>query len=230
MQPVSRAPAASALPPPVPRRTAGAMVADSLRQAILAGDLKPGTPLRQEELAAHFAVSRMPVRDALRRLAAEALVDLEPHKGARVARLSMADARDVMAIRLGLEPQALRLSLPRLTRADFDRAERLLRKMDGSDNLARHGALNAAFHGCLMARCAAPRLSALVGEHLAAADRYMRFGLGVLDHRGPSQREHRALLAAARAGEVERAAVLLEAHIRRGGEILIAFLEKSGLR
>lgn len=222
-------PARVVLPPPVARRTAGATVADSLRRAILAGDLAPGTPLRQEALAAHFRVSRMPVRDALKRLAAEALVDLAPHRGAVVARLSLDDAADVMAIRVGLEPQALRLSIPRLTDADLAHAETLLARMDGADNLARQGDLNAAFHGCLMERCPAPRLKALVAEHLAAADRYLRFGLGVLEHRGPSQREHRAILAAARARDAPGAAALMETHIRRGGEVLIAFLKTSGL-
>ena len=96
-------------------RTATEFVEATLREAILSGAIAPGTPLRQEELATTFKVSRMPIREALRQLEAQALVDFEPHRGAVVVQITLLDAMDNYAIRAALEPQALRLSIPHLT-------------------------------------------------------------------------------------------------------------------
>ena len=89
-------------------RTATEFVEASLRVAILEGRLSSGTPLRQEEIASAFGVSRMPVREALRQLEAQALIDFVPHKGAVVTAISAEDAADNYAIRLALEPAAHR--------------------------------------------------------------------------------------------------------------------------
>ena len=93
-------------------RTATAFVEATLREAILSGRLAGGTPLRQEDLAAAFGVSSMPIRESLRQLEARALLDFVPHKGAVVTEISAADAADTYAIRLALEPAALNLSIP----------------------------------------------------------------------------------------------------------------------
>ena len=114
-------------------RTATAFVEATLRAAILSGRLAGGTPLRQEDLAAAFGVSRMPVREALRQLEAQALLDFVPHKGAVVTEISAADAADTYAIRMALEPAALTLSIPHLTEVEFGRATDLLHDMDAEE-------------------------------------------------------------------------------------------------
>lgn len=207
-------------------RTACAFVEATLREAILTGALPGGTPLRQEELAAAFAVSRMPVREALRQLEAQALVDFAPHKGAVVTDISAEDAADNYAIRAALEPAALRLSLPRLGEEDFARAEGLLAAMDGERDLPRLGELNRRFHLTLYARAGRPRLIALVEQHLAAADRYLRFHFAALGREHMAQDEHAALLAACRAGDADAAARILITHIETAAANMQAFFAR----
>ncbi|MFA5121199.1 GntR family transcriptional regulator [Zavarzinia sp.] len=204
-------------------RTATAFVEAVLREAILTGALPGGTALRQEELAAAFDVSRMPVREALRQLEAQALIDFAPHKGAVVTDISAEDAADHYAIRAALEPAALRLSLPHLTAADFDRAEALIAEMDSEEDIARLGELNRRFHLTLYARAGRPRLLALVEQHLAAADRYLRFHFTALGRDHMAQDEHTALLAAARAGDAAGASAIVTRHVETAARNIEAF-------
>ncbi|PWC81731.1 GntR family transcriptional regulator [Azospirillum sp. TSH100] len=213
-------------------RTATEFVEAAMREAILEGALPAGAPLRQEDLAAAFGVSRMPVREALRQLEARALVEFHPHRGAVVAEISAEDSADIGAIRAALEPAALRLSLPHLTADDFALAADLITEMDAEADPGRPGErmgeLNRRFHMTLYARAGRPRLLALVEQHLAAADRYLRFQFSALGYHPRSQDEHHALLAACRAGDTEGACDIVVRHVMQAAEQLSAFLDGRG--
>nr|WP_286198589.1 GntR family transcriptional regulator [Mesorhizobium sp. BR1-1-16] len=202
-------------------RTATEFVEATLKQAILSGALLPGTPLRQEELATRFEMSRMPIREALRQLEAQGLVDFEPHRGAIVVEITLADSDDNFAIRSALEPQALRLSLPHLGPDDFALAEDLIAEIDSENDPARMGELNRRFHMTLYAGAGLPRLLALTEQHLVAADRYLRFHLATDGDMG--QAEHRALVAACRARDENEAVAVLNRHLARARAGLSAF-------
>ena len=206
-------------------RTATEFVEVTLKQAILSGALAGGSPLRQEELAATFGVSRMPIREALRQLEAQALVDFYPHKGAVVAEISAQDAADNYTIRLALEPVALRLSIPKLSGSDLDRAGEILAEMDSEPDQSRLGELNRRFHMTLYARAGRPRLLALVEQHLAQADRYLRFHLAAMGRHHISQGEHRAMWEAAKERKPGLACRILVAHIGTAERTLQDFLE-----
>lgn len=207
-------------------RTATEFIEAALRDAILSGALPGGAPLRQEDIAAAFGVSRMPVREALRQLEARALVEFHPHRGAVVTVISASDMADLSAIRTALEPAALRASLPNLTPADLDLAAELVAEMDTETDAGRMGELNRRFHMTLYARCGLPRLLALVEQHLAAVDRTLRFQFAALDYAEPSQDEHHALLAACRAGDADTACRLVTEHVERARATLERFLEE----
>ncbi|MCX5577496.1 GntR family transcriptional regulator [Kaistia terrae] len=209
-------------------RTATEYVEATLRQAILSGTIAPGTPLRQEELAATFKVSRMPIREALRQLEAQALVDFEPHRGAVVVQITWLDAMDNYVIRAALEPQTLRHSIPNLTEDDFVIAEEILAEIDQEQDPGRMGELNRRFHMTLYAQAGLPRLIALTEQHLATADRYLRFHLAAVGDMG--QDEHREMLAACRARDENRAVEALARHHNRASAAMKAFFEgrKSG--
>ena len=209
-------------------RTATAHVEATLRMAILTGRLAGGTALRQEDLSEAFGLSRMPIREALRQLEAQALVDFVPHKGAVVTEISAADAADTYAIRMALEPAALALSIPRLTAADLARAEELIDEMDGEADDARLGELNRRFHMVLYGAAGHPKLLALAESQLAAFDRYLRFHLAAKGPQHLSQDDHRAMLAAARAGDGERAVVVLRRHLTVAAETIAAFFAERG--
>ena len=103
---------------PIPAHLARSVIEETLRSAILDGRLPCGTALRQQDLADLFGVSRMPVREALRQLEAQELLSVTTHKGAVVAPLIQGDAAETYELRILLESEALRQSIPLLTDAE----------------------------------------------------------------------------------------------------------------
>ena len=91
--------------------TAQAFVLAELRRAIIAGDFLPGQPLRQNALADRFGVSRVPVREAFKVLESEGQVVYEPHRGHKVASLSLTDLLEVYRLRQLLESEAARVAV-----------------------------------------------------------------------------------------------------------------------
>jgi DNA-binding GntR family transcriptional regulator len=211
-------------------RTATAFVEATLRAAILSGRLAGGTPLRQEDLATAFGVSRMPVREALRQLEAQALLDFVPHKGAVVTEISAADAADTYAIRAALEPAALALSIPDLTEIALGRAADLLHDMDVEEEPGRMGELNRRFHMTLYEAAPHPKLLALVEGQLSSFDRYLRFQLAAQGREHLSQDDHRGMLEAAHARDVPRAVEILRGHLKTAATALAAFFAERERR
>lgn len=204
-------------------RTATEFVEATLRTAILTGRLRGGTPLRQEDLAASFGVSRMPIREALRQLEAQALLDFVPHKGAVVTEVSAADAADIYAIRIALEPAVLERSIPHLTEIDFERAGELISEMDREEDPGRMGELNRRFHMTLYGAAGRPKLIALTESYLASFDRYLRFQLAAKGRSHLSQDDHRDILAAAKERNARQAVEILYRHIGAAADNIAAF-------
>jgi DNA-binding GntR family transcriptional regulator len=208
--------------------TATDFVLDTIRAEILGGRHAPGSTLRQEELAERLGVSRMPVREALKRLEAEGLVDVLPSRRVRVAPLSAEEAHDVYDMRAALEPLAIRLAIPRLRDSDLRAAERALREADEEGDAATFGVRNAAFHLALMAPCDRPRLLAAITSLLDVSDRYQRAALHDDTHNDLVREEHHRLLAAVRAGDAEAAARATAEHVSGAGErVLTIFTEPA---
>src|SRR5918993_1976159 len=99
--------------------TAPATIAAALRAEILAGETRPGALLRQEDLAARFAMSRIPVRDALRLLEAEGLVTIATNRGAQVTQLSRDEIAEIHHLRILLETNCLSLAVTRVNDTDL---------------------------------------------------------------------------------------------------------------
>ena len=201
-------------------QTVAEQVANVLREAIADGSLADGTVLRQDDLALRFGFSRMPIRDALRQLEAEGIVQIHPTKGAQVARMDATEIREIFALRDLLESQALNLSVPTLGSDKLDEAAQVLARIDAEPDVARWGALNRTFHLALYSACGNARLLGLIEAHHNAADRYVRMLLSSLDYRGVSQAEHRELLAACRKRDAAEAVRVLKKHLCDGMETL----------
>ena len=119
-------------------------VALELEQAIVSGEFAPGTVLRQEQLSTRYGVSRTPIREALRRVAALGLVSFEPNRGVRVRTLTRAELREAFLIRAELESLATEIAAERITRADLDELEAIEDRFAGlTDELRRGGRLAA---------------------------------------------------------------------------------------
>jgi DNA-binding GntR family transcriptional regulator len=114
-------------------------VALELEQAIVAGDVPPGSVLRQEELSERFHVSRTPVREALRRLSALGLVSFEPNRGVRVRSLSERELYQAFLVRAELESLATELAAMKRTPADIQQLDAAERRFEELTARLRHG-------------------------------------------------------------------------------------------
>lgn len=214
-------------PQQVPAHEARGVIEERLRSAILDGRLAPGTAVRQQELATLFGVSRMPVREALRQLESQGLLQVEMHKGAVVAPLIGEDAMDTYALRVLLESEALRQSVPRLTPEDIDQARDYIRQLQEQTEHAELGRLNRLFHMTLYSKASNQRLLRLIEHELNQEERFLRFHLSSMGLGTLTQDDHLALLDAASQRQVETAVQVLEAHLNKGAQTIRAYLDRQ---
>jgi DNA-binding GntR family transcriptional regulator len=206
------------------RQSSPEMIAEALRRAIIEGLLSPGESLRQENLAKHFAVSRIPVREALRQLESEGWVELERNRGARVTSVSADEVREIYVIRAALEATALRLAAPMHTPATLQYAAKVLRASCASEDHARFARFNWEFHLALYAPADRPRLIGMIDSLHAQGERYLRLKLDMPAHKRQSDDEHQQIFKALRAGNVDGAVQILEEHLLNTGELLANYL------
>ena len=202
-------------------------IASALRADILCGRLQGGQPLKQDEIAVQFGVSKIPVREALVQLKAEGLVIFHPNRGAFVSELSAAEADEIYVMRIALEKEILARAIPYLTVSDFKQAGALLSVMDREENIARWGELNWEFHAMLYTPAGLPRVMETLRTLHTNIARYLVLYLAGMDYQKRSQREHRALLKACREGEIEKAQSILEEHLLFASTQLVKYLNKQ---
>jgi DNA-binding GntR family transcriptional regulator len=210
-------------PPPVTSES----IAGTLRADILCGRLLGGQPLRQDEIAFQFGVSKIPVREALVQLKAEGLVNFYPNRGAFVSELSAAEAEEIYIMRIALEKEILTRAIPHLTVSHFKQAGELLADTDREENIARWGELNWEFHATLYSPAGLLRLMETLRTLHTNIARYLVLYLAGMEYQKKSQREHRALLKACREGEIEKAQTILEEHLRSASTQLVKYLNKQ---
>jgi DNA-binding GntR family transcriptional regulator len=206
------------------RQSSPGVIADSLRQAIIEGHLLPGESLRQEDLAQHFCVSRIPVREALRQLESERWIIFHPNRGARVSSLSAAEVREIYEIRASLEITALRLAAPHHTPQSLRRAGAILRTSQGERDRSLYVQRNREFHLALYMPAGRPRLISMIESLHSQGERYLRLKLDMSPYKRRSDDEHRQILEALRIGEIERAVQILEPHLQQTGELLASYV------
>jgi DNA-binding GntR family transcriptional regulator len=201
---------------------ASSIVFTRLRDQILTGGLAPGAVLNQAALADDFGVSRMPIRQALRRLQVEGLVVRLNNRRLQVAALHRTEVEDIFDMRLVLEPLALRIAIPAATPRDLLLAERALEDAGLPENEdATFGVRNTAYHLALAAPCRRPKLLTEIRSLLELSDRYQRAAASDRPFREPLQEEHVALLDAYRRGDVEVATEILVGHVSAGRDRLL---------
>jgi DNA-binding GntR family transcriptional regulator len=196
---------------------ASARVASYLRERILRDELRPGDRIRQEDIAERLGASRLPVREALRMLEAEGLTEHEPHKGARVPKLTMHELDVIYRMRERLEPLSLAESLPSLTSEDHTHLDDLQRQIEANDDLDRFLELDREFHLGTYAGCHIEPLNAMVTRLWNSTQHYRRayVALGGQERMWVVNSEHRLLLDAVVRRDATDAERFLEGHIRR---------------
>src|SRR6201995_5180664 len=132
------------------------VIAGALRDAICSGEISPGAPLKQDEIAAEFGVSHTPVREALKALVSEGLATLHHNRGCFVSDLSSAVARELMEFRAVLEPRLAGWAIDHLTAADIEQARLIMAKIDKTSDPAHRLGLATDFHTIIYTRANRP--------------------------------------------------------------------------
>lgn len=160
---------------PVKVGTLHEQIAAALRADVLSGHLRADQRLSQSELAKRFRVSRIPVRDALRILEAEGLVEYDPRNGASVAGISSDDLEELYEMRLALEPLNARLAAVRMTSEDVgSMAHHLDAMRRAEDDTPAWFEAHARFHQVLNERSGRKRIVALLDNWRKQTERYLR--------------------------------------------------------
>lgn len=189
-----------------PLKTRQEIIVDRLRNAILRGDFMPGQKLDQDEIAQMLHVSRIPIREALRTLAAEGLVEVVPHRGATVAELSTTELEEILWLRGVLEGMAARLAVPKLDAERIVTLEAILKELNQTTDLDRWIELNHRFHHTIYLAANRPRLYSLIENLRNTVTPYMRQYVASSDHIQQVAHSHQLIFEAC----VKHDAVLAE--------------------
>jgi DNA-binding GntR family transcriptional regulator len=198
-----------------------------LRQFILEGDLEPGARLQEVELAEQLGVSRTPVREALRALSAQGLVEILPNRGARVARWSIKDLEEIYELRIMLESHAAQRAAIRISPAQADHLAELCEQMEAcvrrgrKHDLLELSELNSRFHNCIMDAADSPRMATMLESVVQVPLVLRTFARYSPEALARSMGHHRELTAAMRARAPEWAAVVMRAHIIAARTVLL---------
>ncbi len=213
------------------------VVADRLRQDILAGALKPGEWLRQERLAHDYGVSQMPVREALKDLAAEGLVEHVPYRGVRVVEFTLEDVADLYASRSFLEGLAARAAAHAITAEELDELRTLHQHMSAAqspEQLANYRELNRRFHQVVIHASRRAYLIRLLGQIWAAFPTMLLGNFAATAHTPLPERdeadtaEHAAIVHALETGNPDSAEQAMREHIQHAGHKLMRALTSQG--
>lgn len=198
-----------------------------IRDSIADGSLSEGEPIRQDDVAKRFNVSKIPVREALKRLEAEGLVAFHRNRGAVVTTLTEPEIAQIFEARALLEANLLRIAVPLLTHASLQKAASLCGAFAEEQDVARWSALNWQFHSSLYEDAQRPYMVGLIRSVNDRLERYLRVQLALSNGHQRAGQEHHEILAACVARDTERAAALLHAHILHAGQSLMHHLPKS---
>jgi DNA-binding GntR family transcriptional regulator len=192
-------------------------VYSSLRESILNGTLPPGESLSQVQLASQLGVSRGPLREAVRMLQREGLVEAEVNRRGRVSSFSIDDLEQLYAMRIVHESLAIRINVPRFTKRDIDALRSCLRRMEelAGHDLRQWQGVDREFHFTLLAH-AGDRLMRTIRELYDHADRYRWLYIkGVPRALSIAADEHTAIFDASVDGDAALAAAHLARHLAR---------------
>jgi DNA-binding GntR family transcriptional regulator len=210
-------------------QTRSQIIHETLRREILLGMLGLGELLRQDEIAARFEVSRIPVREALKTLAAEGLVELRPHQRAIVRKYSAAEIGEIFLIRSILEPKAGALACLRLGEEDLEALRSMLQQMEQSGepaDLVRYLELNRAFHMTIYRAAGSPTLVRLLEQFLDQSTRFIHLYLRATETFAKAHAEHVEIYEACKNREPEMLERVILDHVRQ----TLALLDESAFQ
>ncbi|MFQ6806886.1 MAG: GntR family transcriptional regulator [Lachnospiraceae bacterium] len=203
------------------------VVFNTLRQAILRGELKPGERLMEIALSRRLGVSRTPVREAIRMLELEGLVKMVPRKGAQVAQITEQDLNDVLEVRLGLEELAVQFACQRITQEELKALEdsvQLFEQAMNQDDLTALAEADVKFHEIIYNATHNRRLVQIINNIREQMYRYRIEYLKDVESRKTLVKEHYAIWASLKNRDVQNARKHIGVHIRNQQDAILRSL------
>jgi len=190
-----------------------------VRELILSGELEPGAVINQAILARQIGISTTPLREALKRLKQQGLVELDAHRDARVTPLDPEEARDLLEVRRALDPLAASLAADRRTKQDVAEMRAALEGLEAlaSNPTVQQLVAHRRFHAAIYRASHNARLAETLDGLWDTADRYRRHGLQVersAEEIATKANEHTLLFEAIVEGDGATAADVMRAHIQ----------------
>lgn len=210
------------------RRSMGDSAYDYLKQAIVKGDLPPGQRLIESQLSEQMEVSRVPVREAVKRLEQEGLVERAGLRGFVVKSLTKNDIEETLGIRALLESYAAYLATEHISESMLKKLEESImayREALEAGNTEKLMQLNTQFHEIIYKAAGSSKLYSLINSFRDAINRYRRPLLACTDYARVSLRDHEEMFEAMRAKDKKRVEDLVKKHILRGMDIIIKEIE-----
>lgn len=194
-------------------RTTEDIITQHLRDAIVSGELAPGERLNQLAIAELFQVSRIPIRNALQRLAAEGLVTLRAHRTATVTELTLDELEEIYSIRGTLEGVTAEIAMPSMTDARLEELAEVVRALDGTRDPETWIGLNQRFHAVLYEAANRPRTLAIIRQLRQLSGPYIKHYIVEATYRAQAQIGHHRILEACRSRDAKRARSETERHL-----------------
>ncbi|MCL5965742.1 MAG: GntR family transcriptional regulator [Deltaproteobacteria bacterium] len=204
-------------------------IVETVRQAIINGQLPPGTRVAEPDLADRFGISRTPIREAFRQLESEGFITVIPRKGAVVASFSEKDISDFYDIKMVLEGYAARCAAKNLTERDIARMESVNRQMEGASSkkdVRKVFALHNEFHDIFLAASGNEKLRSIVDNMVMQFQRF-RILLSMPGRIEGSIRQHQEIIEAFRKRNAALAGALVEKNAAYGKKILLKEFSKA---
>ncbi|WP_299949568.1 GntR family transcriptional regulator [uncultured Ruegeria sp.] len=193
--------------------TAPQFVVQVLREAIISGALESGQSIRQDQIAKELNTSKIPVREALRELEGQGLASFTPNKGFVVSKTSLEEMSESFKLRLMLEVFAVRESLPVATGAQLYEVEKIIDEYELVKDPMLTSYWNLKLHLALYEPAGMPHLCRMITRAHTVSQRYTHLYMKLRGEENETQDEHRAILAAYRARDLDLAADLMTDHI-----------------
>lgn len=199
-------------------RTLSIEVLEWFRNEILTGQLTPDTRIDQRAIALRLGVSLVPVREALRKLEAEGLIQIVPHRGAYVPRISRDEMEDIYALRLVIEGMATRYAVERITADELGKMGQLIAEMEtatAAQNYAKLLVLNREFHFAIYGASGRPSLCEIISHLWVRSERYRATYIHSSDRSKQALEEHKEILDAVRNRSTRKAVRALRNNVRQ---------------
>lgn len=206
------------------------VVFNTLRQAILRGELKPGERLMEIQLANKLGVSRTPIREAIRKLELEGLVLMIPRRGAEVAQITEKSLRDVLEVRRALEELAVQLACMRMTAEGMEKLKKAADDFEnvlGDEDITVVAEADVAFHDVIYLATDNERLISLLNNFREQMYRYRVEYLKKKEFHAKLLKEHQEIIRAIENGECDRATEVTSRHIENQVEVVSGTLRRN---